>query len=88
MDLLEPWRSRAGRFEVPYELLQKHPDVVRRVLSEVIVVRAEMMVVIQAIEYDAYGLAFDQLEEGAIVPRYDIEYDTTADQVSWVRKDG
>jgi hypothetical protein len=84
----EPYGSRRGRFAIPGPVLREHPEVVQRVLAETIPVRAEMMLLEDAIEYDAYCLAFEPIAEGEAIPIYDAEYDTVTGSLTWVRRDG
>ncbi|MEY9560508.1 hypothetical protein [Sinorhizobium fredii] len=77
---------RLGRFSIAIELISEASDVVRRIMGEVIVLRAEAMLVDACIEYEALCPAFEPLKEGLRLPEYDIVYDADTDQLSWVRQ--
>lgn len=82
-----PLLSRVGRFEIPIDLINYRPDVVRRITGDCVIVRAESLFQRSVIEYCGYCEAFDE-ETGLVhVPEYDIEYDENTDTVTWTRKE-
>ena len=78
--------NRIGRFDIAMAIIDKRPDLARRVLGECVVLRAECMLSQAAIEYVARCSAFAVVEDGDRVPDYDIEIDEDAGTITWVRK--
>lgn len=78
---------RLGRFRIDLEIINESPEVVRRVMRDVIVIRAETMLMDAVIDYHAQCEAFDPVPQGEEAPAYDILYDVEADTVSWERKE-
>lgn len=64
---------RIGKFKIASPMVVEMPHVVRQVLRDLIPVRAEMLHYADAIEYVAYGEAFDVVRMGAEVPWYDVQ---------------
>lgn len=59
-------KRRAGRFRIAASYLNEHPELVRSILRDCIVVRAEWQWAAQAIEYDALADFFPEVKEGVI----------------------
>lgn len=68
--------KRYGTFSVTQDVVDDHPDVVMAVMGKVIVVRAEYKIATKKIEYEAWSPEFDELDQGAIPPEYDINVDS------------
>lgn len=68
-------------------MIEDHPDIVRRVTGEVVILRAEALFLKSCIEYIGLCEKFDELTEGEEIPSYDVEYDLTTDSVVWMRRD-
>lgn len=66
---------RLGKFSISWVLIDDNPQVVRQLLSKMIIVRAETLYHDRSIEYIAMCDDFDVIPEGMIVPQYDIEID-------------
>jgi hypothetical protein len=66
---------RGGVFEIHLDMIRKHPGDVLKIMTHTIIVRAEMRFSRDTIEYEALSLLFDEVQEGQIYPRYDIEVD-------------
>lgn len=62
--------SRIGEFDVPYDLLVKHPDAVLAALSGIIVVRAEILYGPMVIRYTGLGEMFGIWPSHLEPPRY------------------
>ena len=64
---------RVGTFEISYDLIKLNWRDVLLLMRDVIIVRAEMMVHKNSIEYIAYSPKFEICEEGIISPLYQPE---------------
>ncbi len=77
---------RIGRFEVPVEIINENPDVVRAIMGEVIVLKADVLYHRKAMLYDAICPQFDEADEGVLdLPFYDIN--VAEDGVTFTRKE-
>lgn len=72
---------RLGRFEIPREVILDDPEMAIATLLGMIVLRAEMMLHTDAVEYLAISPMFDEVAPGEVPPNYDIivEKGTDAD---------
>lgn len=80
--------NRRGLFLISRELLEDAPAIVKRVLSDVIVVRAELRWDLDAIEYVAICDKFDECPEGELTPPYNCIIHEDGAYVEWQRDDG
>lgn len=63
--------KRIGKFSITRDLIDAAPEAVRRlVMSNVIVLRAELMAHMDAIEYIAISDEFEEVEPGMMPPDY------------------
>ena len=77
-------RSRQfGKFKILEIMIDNQPDLVRKIMGECIIVRAERMYVHDAIEYDAFSDHFESLDEGLMAPEY--EWIITGDEIKAVK---
>ena len=75
---------RYGRFNIPRRLLDTDYDGVLKVMSKCVVVRAEMLMDQDAIEYIAISSEFDPVEKYSISPEYIVcvDYGKEGEQVN------
>lgn len=59
-----------GIFAISLELIHKYPELVQKAMSEVIVVRAELMYASMEVEYVALSKHFREVEPEMAPPRY------------------
>lgn len=66
---------KLGRFSIPVDLVRQQNIAVKRIMSQCIIVRAEMMFINNVIEYEAISWRFREVPEGQIMPNYVWSYD-------------
>lgn len=64
---------RLGQFTITFDLIDRNPEIVREMMSDLIVVRAESMWHFRAIDYIAVGPPFEEVPEALRVPTYHAE---------------
>jgi hypothetical protein len=62
--------KRLGKFYITFDAIEIDHEYVYRVMGEVIVIRAEVLLHMDSIEYIAISKHFDIVEEGFIMPEY------------------
>ena len=67
--------ERRGAFKLTRKLITDSPDMVMKIMGNVIVVRAEHLFMIDAVEYQAYSPLFRIVPEGAETPTYTFAYE-------------
>lgn len=75
---------RMGRFKVDIAVINDSPEIVRRLMSDCIILKAEYSFTGHNVEYLALCDDFLEVPEGVTAPEYDIEYDGETDTVTWV----
>ena len=65
-----PHDRRLGAFRIENHLIEDNPRLVRQIMATVIVVRAEALWVMHAVEYVALCDAFAPVPLGATLPHY------------------
>jgi hypothetical protein len=70
-------KMRRGKFKIPYRMIDQSPDMLRALMSHMIVVRAESLYFNNEVEYHAISPLFDVIELGQMVPQYLIEANQT-----------
>ncbi|WP_266032534.1 hypothetical protein [Brucella intermedia] len=78
---------RVGQFQIEAEVIRDHPEIVMKVMAEVIVVRAEHHLINDRVEYDAWSPHFDIVPEGMVAPSYDVVYDADTETVTWAKQE-
>jgi|GEM_PF-4723193 hypothetical protein len=63
-------RRRQGEFTIKRELIEQSPANIIRLLTGMLIVRAEYMWDSNSIKYTAMSMEFDSLEEGQVAPVY------------------
>lgn len=66
---------RYGRFSIFRPLIELNPILVKAIMGQCIIVRAEDMYMGNVIEYMAISDHFDELQVGAEIPEYQIRID-------------
>ena len=78
-------REKAGKFRISVSLLESLPiNIINRIFEDMVIMRAEMDYYSNSIEYVAYCIKFDTLEETQIVPKYEAVIDKR-DFLGWVK---
>ena len=62
--------KRLGQFSISRDLVDGSPWIVQRIMSQCIIIRAELMHINNVIEYHAISHRFDLVKDGEITPRY------------------
>jgi len=70
---------RIGRFFIEWPLIERSPEVVRQVMAQCIVIRAELLGANHAVEYVAFSDSFDPVEHGSLVPEYHVRFYSEGD---------
>ena len=76
--------KRYGKFFLSREMIIKYPNTIKKIMGECIILRAENMWCKEGIEYEALSDWFDEVEEGFIIPRYDIIFRNDGKNVKWM----
>ncbi len=63
--------NRRGTFSISMPVISTYPEVVMKIMSNCIIVRAEYLFMRECIMYEAYSLLFREVPEGAEAPVYD-----------------
>ena len=83
--------NKVGRFSISADLINQSPDIIMMVMGRCIITRAEYIIIYDYIDYDAFSPDFDEVEEGAITPKYTIaithDEDGTIDKISFIKSD-
>jgi len=61
-----------GRFYIANPILAYDIDIMREIMQRVVIVRAETLHMNDTIEYYAYSDHFDELEQGEVIPEYEV----------------
>jgi len=70
---MTPGHNKVGAFTISTEMLRELPmSIVNKIFKDIIVVRAEMLLHKNAIEYIANGEPFDEIGIREQVPEYEI----------------
>ena len=70
---LPPLSKRLGRFRIDWEILQRHPEFVKRCMGECIIIQArDHAFDFEGIEYVAISDWFDEIQTGEAIPYYDL----------------
>ena len=64
--------KRRGRFKISRRMIENDPMLIKRIMGEMIIVRAELMWIGDEIEYVAYSKLFDIIPEQEESPFYKI----------------
>lgn len=78
---------RRGRFQVGIHVINDAPEVVTQIMGQTIIVRAEAILAVDAIEYHAICEHFEELEDGMMVPEYDVIYDGETGKITWAKQE-
>lgn len=68
--------NRIGKFEVSIELINQFPESLKTVMSECIVIGADMLNYYGKVVYTAVSARFDEIKEGDEIPEYIWELNT------------
>lgn len=71
--------KRFGKFEVALSLIDNDPQMVKQLMSKVIIIRAEN--ILNRIEYTALSEYFDEVIVGSIVPFYTVQCVRSKDNI-------
>jgi hypothetical protein len=74
---------RFGTFTISRKMIETHPEIVKRIMGECIIVRAEMSYVRDAFEYTAISDWFDEVSEAAIPMEYGILFTKDGNNIKW-----
>lgn len=81
--------SRKGFFKVDTGLLEEAPYLVQKALSQTLVVKAESSFIENHITYWAYSDHFEELNDGEIIPEYEVIIRSSEDaqfKIEWRKK--
>lgn len=80
---MRPPNRRIGTFCIDGHLVTMRPEVVRGMLGDMLVLRAEQDWASDRLRYMACCEAFDEVEEGQMVPEYTPVFDSRKWFVEW-----
>jgi hypothetical protein len=72
MLLLKEFERRYGRFRIDADMIADYPEVVMKLMTNMIVLRAEYLVYCNGIEYIAYCPDFEPVQQGYEIKRYSV----------------
>lgn len=78
---------RLGKFTINRELIHLRPTLVQLILRDIIIIKAEMLFHIDAIEYTGLSDHFKFIEDHELPLYYLAEYDSTDKTIIWVERD-
>lgn len=76
---------RIGKFNIEIDVINDAPEVVQQVMGDVIVIRAEALLQTNMVEYHALCDSFEEVEDGVVVPEYDLMYDSVTSKIIWTK---
>jgi len=62
--------TRRGVFRLSMDTLRDDPDAARKIMGECLILRAEGLLMLGAVEYHAICAQFDEVEQGFVIPEY------------------
>ena len=74
---------RLGTFKIDIRIIDTQPKVVKQIMGECIIVRAEMRYETNSIHYTAISDWFDEIPEGSMPMNYVIQFVTDGINVKW-----
>ncbi len=80
-----PTTDKLGTFEIGMDLINEMPDLVRRIMGECIIMRAEYLYERKSVVYTAMHDAFEPREQGSLAPVYEPSYDQDDDTLTWTK---
>ncbi len=81
----KPETDKLGQFEIGIDVIKEMPEVVKRIMSECIVMRAEFVYGTQVVVYHALHDDFEDREHGSPIPVYEPSYDSDTDTLDWTK---
>jgi len=75
---------RRGKFFISRKNLVQYPKVVKQIMGQCIIIRAEDMYAYNVIEYQAISDWFDEVPEGMLIPEYDLNFTYVDRSVKWM----
>ena len=78
-------KNRLGKFDLPEKTIDSHPEVVMKIMSKCIILKAESNFYKKAIEYTAYSFLFDELPDYQMPKEYVWEADVCLDEIIKLR---
>jgi len=82
-----PTTDKLGEFEIGIDIINEAPQLVKRIMSECIVMRAEYMFATKSVVYQAIHEDFEDRTLGEYPPTYEPEYDEASDALNWSKQD-
>lgn len=67
--------NRRGIFRITAAVVESDPLLIKCLMGNCVIVRAEYMAMYDAIEYHAYSFEFDEVEDAVMTPEYDVIVD-------------
>ena len=75
---------RYGCFKIAWFHIEDNPKLVREIMGQCIILRAEALYATREIEYIAESDWFDRIEEGFIAPMYEINIVKDGNNIKWM----
>jgi hypothetical protein len=61
---------RKGIFKIPMSVIKDNPKAVMAIMGKCVIVRAEYLYLLDAVEYHALCEEFKEVPKGCVIPRY------------------
>lgn len=71
--------KRRGRFQIPLAIIENQPEMVLKVMGEVIVIEATASAWTCLVQYQALSPHFRKVKEGEVIPEYYATVETAGD---------
>ncbi len=62
--------NRIGMFRLDLRVIEREPEITKKIMGKTIIYRAEYLLVYNAIEYIAYSDLFEKMPKGSHAPEY------------------
>jgi hypothetical protein len=81
----KPETDKLGQFEIGMDVIKERPDIVKRIMSECIVMRAEFIYGTNNVVYHVLHDDFEDRDLASPVPVYEPAYDDETDTLDWTK---
>jgi hypothetical protein len=76
---------QGGTFAISEEVIKENPELVLKVMGQVIVIKCEYDYLSGTFKYTAISPYFEEIAPGMEPPGYGINFDDTTEEITWVK---
>ena len=73
--------KRYGKFSICTDFIVNDPEMVKKIFSNIIIVRAECNYINKTIDYEGISDLFDEIDQGEMIPEYRIIFNKENDSI-------